>query len=116
MSQFDLQLLANRFELSIFIVQSWFEHGCFKDAESGINFFTENKEMIHAQPFVKWVGGKRQLIEQFQELLPKKFNNYFEPFVGGGAVFFNVQKKKSYLSDMNEELINTYQVIKDHPI
>jgi DNA adenine methylase len=48
-------------------------------------------------------------------LFPKDYNNYFEPFLGGGAVFFNLQKKQSFLSDVNEELINTYLVIQEHP-
>ena len=73
------------------------------------------------QPFVKWVGGKRGLLSQILPLLPKEFNNYFEPFVGGGALFFELQKqgrlngKKVYLFDINSELINTYQVIKSSP-
>ena len=55
--------------------------------------------------FVKWAGGKSQLIEQFLPLFPKKFNNYFEPFVGSGAVAFhiiqNYKPKKVILSDVN---------------
>ncbi len=73
------------------------------------------------QPFIKWVGGKRGLLSQILPLLPKEFNNYFEPFVGGGALFFELQKqgrlngKKVYLFDINSELINAYQVIKRSP-
>ncbi len=73
------------------------------------------------QPFIKWVGGKRGLLSQIVPLLPKEFNNYFEPFVGGGALFFELQKegkledRKVYLFDINSELINAYQVIKNHP-
>lgn len=66
--------------------------------------------------FVKWAGGKQQLIEQFKPLFPKKFNSYFEPFVGGGAVAFYViqeyRPKKVVLSDINEELILAFNVIK----
>ncbi len=66
--------------------------------------------------FVKWVGGKKQLLEQFKELYPKDFKNYHEPFIGGGAVGFYVLKhlrpKKAFFSDINEELINTYSIIK----
>jgi DNA adenine methylase len=65
---------------------------------------------------VKWVWWKRQLISQFEKLFPKQFNNYFEPFLWWWAVFFNLQKEKSYLSDINAELINTYQIIKNNPI
>jgi len=67
--------------------------------------------------FVKWAGGKTQLIEQFIPLFPKKFNRYLEPFVGGGAVFFYIiqkfKPKEIIISDINEELINTYLIIRD---
>ncbi len=115
MSTLLINNLAIRFGLTFLVVKSWIEHKNIRSSEEATVFFEENIDYIKAQPFVKWVGGKRQLIEQFQSLFPKKFNNYFEPFLGGGAVYFNLQKKKSYLSDMNAELINTYQVIKnDH--
>ena len=71
------------------------------------------------RPFVKWVGGKRQLLQQFHELglSPSKFdgakNCYFEPFVGGGAVFFDLRPKNATISDLNSELITTYRVIRD---
>lgn len=73
-------------------------------------------------PFVKWVGGKRGLLSQIIPLLPKKFNNYFEPFVGGGALFFELfslgllKDKNIYLFDINSELINTYIIIRDNPL
>lgn len=115
MSTLLINNLAIRFGLTFLVVKSWIEHKNIKTQDEAILFFEENINHIKAQPFVKWVGGKRQLIEQFQPLFPKEFNNYFEPFLGGGAVYFNLQKKKSFLSDMNAELINTYQVIKnDH--
>lgn len=72
-----------------------------------------------ARPFVKWVGGKRQLLQQFHRfgLFPSKFddkrNCYFEPFVGGGAVFFDLQPKIASISDLNSELITTYVVVRD---
>jgi DNA adenine methylase len=71
---------------------------------------------IKIPKFVKWAGGKGQLLEQFEPLLPKKFNRYIEPFVGSGAVFFYIiQKynpKEIIISDINEELINVYEIIK----
>jgi len=84
-----------------------------------------NKKIIKATPFMKWVGGKRQLIPVIEENLPtdikktKTIENYFEPFIGGGALLFhllsNYDVKRSYISDVNKELILTYQVIKkDH--
>lgn len=66
-----------------------------------------------AKPFLKWVGGKGQLLEQFQSLLPKKFNTYYEPFVGGGAVFFSINHNRAHINDINETLIQTYVHIKE---
>ena len=69
--------------------------------------------------FLKWAGGKLQLIEQFQSLFPPYFNDYYEPFIGSGAVFFYVKSKrkpcKVILSDINEELINCFVVVRDRP-
>ncbi len=73
------------------------------------------------KPFVKWVGGKRQLLKQFRELglyPPEEFNpmtsTYHEPFVGGGAVFFDLLPKNAKLSDLNSELVIAYNVIKSN--
>jgi DNA adenine methylase len=66
-------------------------------------------------PFLKWVGGKRQLMPVINELMPKTYTNYYEPFIGGGAVLFNLQPKKAVINDFNEELVNVYQTIKDNP-
>lgn len=65
-------------------------------------------------PVLKWVGGKRQLLESFRPLLPKKINRYCEPFVGGGALLFYLQPKISYVNDVNPELIRVYTVIKEN--
>jgi DNA adenine methylase len=77
------------------------------------------KEPILLPLFLKWAGGKLQLIEQFENLFPHNFRNYYEPFVGSGAVFFYVKSKlkpdKVILSDTNEELINCFVVVKDRP-
>ncbi len=62
-------------------------------------------------PFVKWAGGKRQLLSQFSTYLPKKFKKYIEPFVGGGALFFYLIPERAILIDDNWELINSYRVI-----
>jgi DNA adenine methylase len=73
------------------------------------------------KPFVKWVGGKRQLLKQFRLMNlypPERFDiskgRYFEPFVGGGAVFFDLLPEKGFLSDLNKELITTYNIIKNN--
>lgn len=71
----------------------------------------QNKETY---PLVKWVGGKRQLMPDLLKNMPTSFNRYFEPFIGGGALFFELQPYNAYISDMNEELINLYCVVRDN--
>lgn len=70
-----------------------------------------------ATPFLKWAGGKSQLITTYDGFFPKTFNRYFEPFTGGGAIFFHLKNQrkdfKACLSDLNDELINCYTVIRD---
>jgi len=75
-----------------------------------------------AKPFLKWAGGKRQLLDQFSNLYPEelklgKINRYIEAFLGGGAVFFELISKYNFeqvvLNDINEELILTYRVVKE---
>ena len=72
-----------------------------------------------AQPFLKWVGGKSQLLAQFSEFFPARVDRYFEPFLGGGAAFFHLQARfpalRAFLRDNNDELINTYQTVRDQP-
>lgn len=70
---------------------------------------------VTLQPFTKWTGGKRQLLPVTRELMPKTYNRYFEPFVGGGALFFDLAPKDAVINDFNAELINCYQQIKDNP-
>ena len=62
-------------------------------------------------PFVKWAGGKRQLIPMIKERMPKKYNRYFEPFVGGGAVIFELAPENALINDINKALINAYRQI-----
>lgn len=64
-------------------------------------------------PIVKWVGGKRQLMFELLKNMPNSYNRYFEPFIGGGALFFELQPQNGYISDKNEELINLYSVVRD---
>jgi DNA adenine methylase len=65
---------------------------------------------------IKWVGGKRQLLPEILPRIPASYNNYHEPFFGGGSVFFSIadEKRKYYLTDSNQELINTYLTIRDN--
>ncbi len=85
--------------------------------ETSIQLFLNNKP----KPFVKWVGGKRQLLNQFRELglyPPKAFdpraNTYFEPFVGGGAMFFDLLPLKASINDINTELVITYATMRNN--
>ena len=64
-------------------------------------------------PVVKWVGGKRQLLDEITPLLPKRITSYCEPFLGGGAVLFSIQPAKAIVNDLNEDLVIVYEVIRD---
>ncbi len=66
-------------------------------------------------PFVKWAGGKRQLIPQIRDRMPEKYNDYYEPFVGGGAVIFDLLPANALINDINKALINTYRTICNEP-
>lgn len=68
---------------------------------------------MKVQPFLKWAGGKRQLLPEIRKRIPARFHTYFEPFVGAGAVFFDIQPKKAVINDINFELINTYRMIQN---
>lgn len=104
-----------------FDINAIFAHRVFLYADKA-NLLEDAARIISEKPkpFVKWVGGKRQLLVQFRRLNlypPEKFNvktgRYFEPFVGGGAVFFDLLPEKGFLSDLNNELVTTYNVIKN---
>lgn len=66
-------------------------------------------------PLLKWAGGKRQLLPHLIQGLPKSFERYCEPFVGGGALLFALAPQKALINDVNEELVSFYKVVKDHP-
>jgi DNA adenine methylase len=69
---------------------------------------------VAPRPFVKWAGGKTQLVPALLQLFPSKFQRYHEPFLGGGAVFFHLQPRYATLSDINHELITSYTAIRDN--
>lgn len=112
----SVQLLQDTFDINAIYAQK------IVGMVDPLNLLEEAKILIEEKPkpFVKWVGGKRQLLKQFRLMdlyPPEKFNiktgRYFEPFVGGGAVFFDLLPEKSFLSDLNSELVTTYNVIKN---
>lgn len=76
-------------------------------------------EAITARPFLKWVGGKGKLIPTLLDIFPKRVRRYYEPFLGGGAVFWAMAEAKrfdaAFLNDWNDELVTTYRVVRDFP-
>lgn len=85
-----------------------------KEKKINISIMPKNKLV---KPFLKWVGGKTQLIEEIKGLLPIDWRKlqYFEPFIGGGACLFHLQPRNAVINDFNEELINTYLQVRDNP-
>ena len=69
--------------------------------------------LARLKPFTKWTGGKRQLLPELLKLMPKQYNRYFEPFIGGGALFFEVMPTHATINDFNKNLIHSYQQIRD---
>jgi DNA adenine methylase len=76
------------------------------------------REVVAVKPFLRWAGGKSWLVKHLEPLLKDlNYNNYHEPFIGGAAVFLSINpNRKSYLSDLNEDLINTYKTLKEFPL
>ena len=69
--------------------------------------------MIKGKPFVKWAGGKRQVIDELKKYVPIEFDTYYEPFIGGGALLFELSPKRAVINDSNKELMNVYSVLCD---
>lgn len=67
------------------------------------------------EPFLKWAGGKRWLVQRYADFLPRRFNRYIEPFLGSGAIFFYLLPVRATLADSNAELVDTYRAIKKEP-
>lgn len=70
---------------------------------------------LNVAPFVKWAGGKRQLLSKIKERMPEQYNDYYEPFVGGGAVVLELQPENAVINDINKSLINAYMQIANNP-
>jgi DNA adenine methylase len=68
-----------------------------------------------AEPILKWVGGKRQLLQELQSRFPISYDDYHEPFIGGGAVFFKLEPSEGSINDLNRRLITLYKIIRDYP-
>lgn len=74
----------------------------------------KNNFAAPAAPFVKWAGGKRQILEQIISFMPATFSTYYEPFLGGGAVLFALQPQSAVVNDISAELVHVYQVIREN--
>ncbi len=70
---------------------------------------------VAARPFLKWAGGKAQLVPEILQRIPSDIATYYEPFLGGGAVFFALRPARAVLSDINPDLINAFEVVRDKP-
>lgn len=66
-----------------------------------------------AKPFLKWAGGKSKLLDELEARIPSSYGRYFEPFIGGGALFFHHRPENAVLADVNERLVRTYRVVRD---
>src|SRR5438309_1840803 len=71
--------------------------------------------VVKGTPLLKWPGGKRNLLNSILPLVPASFKRYYEPFLGGGALFFALEPQEAFLSDKNAELIHVYVQIRDNP-
>jgi DNA adenine methylase len=111
---------------------TYYTHICNKDlketGEPTLVSVSRSTSSTTPVPFVKWAGGKTQILDHIETLLPSQYSRYFEPFLGGGAVFFwlwrtkrlttgvaSTSSSKILLSDLNDRLIQTYCVVRDHP-
>jgi DNA adenine methylase len=93
---------------------------CAHDQQKAMEFAdAPDVARVEAQPFLKWAGGKAQLLEQFDQFFPDRIDRYFEPFLGGGAVFFHLKRRfpgmRAFLRDNNAELINAYRAVQLFP-
>ena len=83
------------------------------EATASLSTTPTNPARPKAQPIVKWAGGKTRLLSELTSRLPAHFERYFEPFFGGGALFYALQPKQAFLSDVNEELVILYRTVRD---
>lgn len=79
-----------------------------------MSFILRTNTHSSAKPFVKWLGGKTKLLPQLAALQPKDYQKYYEPFVGGGALFFSIEPPQAVINDLNPHLINLYVQVRDN--
>jgi len=83
--------------------------------QPSLDRFVSRPDMTKARPFLKWAGGKSRLLPEILNLVPKTYERYIEPFLGGAALFFELNSSRAILSDANRELIICYKVVRDNP-
>ena len=83
----------------------------FRDTLTSNNTLTDT--FLSSRPFLKWVGGKRSILPELTKRLPTEYNTYYEPFLGGGALYFSMNPENAYLSDINFHLILTFQAVQN---
>ena len=71
------------------------------------------KTMMQSNTFLKWAGGKQRILDELIRRTPKKFNHYYEPFLGSGSLFFALEPKSAFIADINRELMTTFKVVKN---
>ena len=76
---------------------------------------TKSGVAVRSQPFLKWAGGKTQLLSELIKRVPAKYNVYFEPFIGGGALYFAIAPNEAVIADINDDLVNAYSAVRDNP-
>ena len=86
-----------------------------EDYQATFDFKENNEFRIVSKPILKWAGGKTQLLDSIFPRIPLSYNRYFEPFFGGGALFFALAPRNAIISDSNPELINMYQQVAQYP-
>lgn len=75
-----------------------------------------SEEELEITPFLKWAGGKRWFIQKYKSVFPNEYKDYYEPFIGGGAVLFSLLPQHAVISDINAEITNLYIVMRDNPL
>lgn len=106
-----VQIVLTVFSRSIIYTSDW--SGKFMNSAGQLSEESGEGSGRRCRSFIKWVGGKSQLLPELLSRLPTSFGRYHEPFLGGGALFFALQPPRANLSDLNSDLVNAYKVVRD---
>lgn len=106
--------LSRRLSLNVCFFYVYVIIKCLESLDRREDIMKRTTKNPLVKPFVKWAGGKRQIMSEIVKYKPKSYKKFIEPFVGGGSVFMELQNPKTIINDFNSELINTYIVIRDN--